>query len=130
VSAVTDVTGFGLIGHLSHILEASHVAAELTFDQLPLLPLAARLAERGFVPGGTRRNLEAASKVTWDPALSESDRLLCTDAQTSGGLLLAVPPEHHAALVEALREEAVPAVATIGRLVTGDRGTIKVSRSN
>ncbi len=129
VSAATDVTGFGLIGHLSHILEASGVAAELSFDALPLLPHAAKLASRGFISGGTRRNLEAATKVTWDADLTESERLLCTDAQTSGGLLLAVPAEHHAALVAALREEQVPAVATIGRLVAGERGAIHVQRA-
>ncbi len=129
ISAATDVTGFGLIGHLSHILNASRLAAELWVDQLPVLPLARKLVGRGFVPGGTRRNLEAATKVTWEDSVAEADRLLCADAQTSGGLLLAVPPENHAALIAALGREGTPAAATIGRLVAGDAGQIQVRQT-
>jgi selenide, water dikinase len=128
VSAATDVTGFGLLGHLTNILEASKVAAELEFDALPLLPHARNLASRGVVPGGTQRNLEAATGVEWDPGLSPADRYLCVDAQTSGGLLLVVPPEHEAALLAALREEGTPAAAVIGRIVSGNPGNVRVSR--
>ena len=128
VSAATDVTGFGLIGHLTGMLEASRVAAELAFDAIPLLPHARNLASRGVVPGGTQRNLEAADRVEWAADLSMADRHLCVDAQTSGGLLLAVPAEHEAALLLALREENTPAAAVIGRVVSGSPGTIGVSR--
>ena len=128
VSAATDVTGFGLIGHLTGMLEASKVAAELAFDAIPLLPHAKNLASRGVIPGGTERNLEAADRVEWAPDLSLADRHLCVDAQTSGGLLLAVPPEHEAALLAALREENTPATAVIGRLVSGNPGTVRVNR--
>src|SRR5918999_1228205 len=124
VSAATDVTGFGLIGHLTGILEASKVAGELAFDAIPLLPHARNLASRGVVPGGTQRNLEAAERVEWAPDLSLTDRYLCVDAQTSGGLLLSVQPEHEAALLAALREEDTPAAAVIGRIVSGNPGTI------
>jgi selenide, water dikinase len=128
VSAATDVTGFGLLGHLANILEASKVAAEIEFDAIPLLPHARNLASRGVVPGGTQRNLEAAAGVLWDPGLSPADRYLCVDAQTSGGLLLVVPPEHEAALLAALREEGTPAAAVIGRIVAGNPGNVRVSR--
>jgi selenide,water dikinase len=128
VSAATDVTGFGLIGHLTGMLEASKVAAELAFDAIPLLPHARNLASRGVIPGGTQQNLEAADRVEWAPDLSLADRHLCVDAQTSGGLLLAVPPEHEAALLAALREEATPAAVVIGRIVRGNPGTIRVNR--
>jgi len=128
VSAATDVTGFGLIGHLTGMLEASRVAAELAFDAIPLLPHARNLASRGVVPGGTQRNLEAADRVEWAADLSMADRHLCVDAQTSGGLLLAVPAEDEAALLLALREENTPAAAVIGRVVSGSPGTIGVSR--
>src|SRR3954468_1957076 len=94
VSAATDVTGFGLLGHLGNILEASKVAAEIAFEALPILPHAKNLASRGVVPGGTQRNLEAATNVDWAPELSPADRYICVDAQTSGGLLLAVPAEN------------------------------------
>ena len=130
VSAATDVTGFGLIGHLTGILEESKVAAEIVFDTLPILPHAKNLAARGIIPGGTERNFAAAVKVDWDPGLSSADRFLCVDAQTSGGLLLSVPSENEAALLAALREERTPAAAVVGRVTAGPPGHIKVkSRS-
>jgi selenide,water dikinase len=126
VSAATDVTGFGLIGHLTGILEASKVAAEIAFEALPILPHAKNLAARGVVPGGTQRNLEAATNVDWAPELSPADRYICVDAQTSGGLLLAVPAENEAALLAALKEERTPAAVVIGRVVAGKPGRLKV----
>ncbi len=128
VSAVTDVTGFGLLGHLTQMLDASQVAAELGYESLPILSHAWNLASRGIVPGGTQRNLEAADRVTWSDDLTPADRLLCVDAQTSGGLLLAVPPEHESALLETLRREATPAAAVIGRVTKGAPGSIRVER--
>ena len=130
VSAVTDVTGFGLLGHLGNMLEASRVAAEIAFDALPILPHARNLAGRGVVPGGTERNLAAAEGVEWDPDLNAADRYLCVDAQTSGGLLLAVPPENQAALIAALHQEQTPAAAIVGRIVAGRAGRIRVTRQS
>lgn len=128
VSASTDVTGFGLLGHLGNMLEASNVAAEISFDALPIFPHARSLAARGVVPGGTERNLEALERVEWASDLNPTDRYLCVDAQTSGGLLLAVPPENELALLAALREEQTPAVVTIGRVVAGPAGQVRVAR--
>jgi selenide,water dikinase len=128
VSAATDVTGFGLLGHLTNILEASKVAAEIAFDSIPVLPHARSLASRGVIPGGTQRNLAAAERVEWASDLTATDRYLCVDAQTSGGLLLVVPPEHEATLLAALAEEQTPAAAVIGRIVGGTPGTIRVAR--
>jgi selenide,water dikinase len=128
VSAATDVTGFGLLRHLGNMLAASGVAAEIAFEALPALPHALSLAARGVVPGGTQRNLEAAEDVEWADDLAPQERLLCVDAQTSGGLLLAVPPENEAALLDALREETTPAAAVIGRLVSGPAGHVRVAR--
>jgi selenide, water dikinase len=128
ISAATDVTGFGLLRHLGNILTASQVAAEVAFETLPLLPHALNLAARGVVSGGTRRNLEAAAEVDWAEDVAEHERLVCVDAQTSGGLLLAVPRENEAALLDALREAETPAAAVIGRLVAGPPGHIRVTR--
>jgi selenide,water dikinase len=128
VSAATDVTGFGLLGHLGHVLHASGVAAEIAYESLPLLPHAWNLAARGIVPGGTKRNLDAAEMVEWAEDVGPVDRLLCVDAQTSGGLLLAVPPENEAALLAALAEEGTPTAAVIGRLVAGEPGRVSVRR--
>jgi selenide,water dikinase len=128
VSAATDVTGFGLLRHLGNMLAASRVAAEVAFEALPVLPHALSLAARGVVPGGTHRNLEAAAEVDWAEDLDPHERVLCVDAQTSGGLLLAVPRENEIALLEALREADTPAAAVIGHLVAGPAGHIRVVR--
>ena len=129
VSAATDVTGFGLLGHLGNILEASKLAAEIAYEALPILPHAWNLANRGVIPGGTQRNLAAAQPhVEWADDLATPDRILCVDAQTSGGLLLAVPPENLAPLLAALREAETPAAAVIGRLKEGPVGHVRVSR--
>src|SRR5919205_1277289 len=85
VSAATDVTGFGLIGHLTNMLDASKVGAEIGFDAIPILPHARNLASRNIIPGGTERNLQAATNVEWAADLTATDRYLAVDAQTSGG---------------------------------------------
>ena len=127
VRAATDVTGFGLLGHLRSLLLASGVAAELSAAAVPLLPGARALAEAGSIPGGTRRNLDSvAATTTFDASLDEASRLLLADAQTSGGLLLAVAETHLAALLEGLRVNGAPASAVVGRVVAGTSGTIAV----
>jgi selenide,water dikinase len=128
VHACTDVTGFGLLGHLGNMLAASRKGAEIWMDEIPVFPHVRNLAARGLIPGGTERNLEAASDVRWDPSLDATERIVCVDAQTSGGLLLAVAPDRHEGLIAALRREGTPAAATIGR-VTGAAGIVHVSRS-
>jgi len=127
--AATDVTGFGLLGHLGNIVRGSGVGARLTVDRLPLLARAREFAEAGVIPGGTRRNLEAASAVRWGEGVTESDRLLLADAQTSGGLLLAVPPDRLAAVLAALGAEGVLARAVIGE-ITAEAGTIHVAKAD
>ena len=127
VHAATDVTGFGLLGHLRTLLEASGAAAELTAAAVPLLPRAREMAERGAVPGGTTRNAASvATAVTFADRVDATARLLLADAQTSGGLLIAVAPERADALVAGLVREATPAAAVIGRVVAGQAGRITV----
>lgn len=127
VHACTDVTGFGLLGHLGNMLAASRKGAEIWLEEIPIYPHVRNLAARGLIPGGTERNLEAAAGVRWDSSLDATERIICVDAQTSGGLLMAVAPERHDALIEALRREGTPVAATIGR-VTGAEGIVHVSR--
>ena len=92
VHAATDVTGFGLLGHLRGMTRGSKVRVRLHAARIPLLPDVVALAEAGLVPGGTKRNLEAvAETVRWDPSLPEPLRAVIGDAQTSGGLLFATP---------------------------------------
>jgi selenide,water dikinase len=127
VHAATDVTGFGLLGHLHNLLRASGVAAELRADDVPLLALAAELASRDAVPGGTKRNLESvAPHTTFADRVDQVLRLLLADAQTSGGLLMAVPSDHVAGLLASLRERRTPAAAVIGKVVRGAPGAIAV----
>jgi len=128
VHAATDVTGFGLLGHLHNLLRASGAAAEVTAAAVPVLPRAREMVERGAVPGGTRRNADSlAAHVTWDPAVTDAHRILLADAQTSGGLLIAVAPERRDALLTALARERTPAAAVVGRVVAGEPGRIRVA---
>ena len=125
VDAATDVTGFGLLGHLGEIVRASRVGARVRAGRVPVLAGARQLAEQGMVPGGTRRNRDSlAETVRWDPAVDETTQLLLCDAQTSGGLLIAVRPERSDDLVERLRAVPTPAAAIIGE-VTDEVGTIQ-----
>nr|WP_314263547.1 selenide, water dikinase SelD [uncultured Moellerella sp.] len=91
ITAMTDVTGFGLLGHLSEICQGSDVAAEIHFSQVPKLPDVEKYIEKGCVPGGTQRNFDSYGHLIGE--LTELQRKLLCDPQTSGGLLLAVRPE-------------------------------------
>lgn len=127
VRAATDVTGFGLLGHLTNLARGSGLAAELWFDEVPLLQPAAALARAGMAPGGTARNLEAAAAgTTWAPGLDPAARTLLADPQTSGGLLLAVPDAALPAVVAGLRAVPTLAAAVVGRLVVGRAGSVHV----
>ncbi len=124
VQAATDVTGFGLIGHLLEMLDA-HTSAEIDFAFVPVLPEAFDLARAGVLPAGSKRNLEAMSGRVEAGGLDEPSRAVLFDAQTSGGLLIAVAEESREALLVALRERGVDGAAAVGRLIEGE-GTIGV----
>lgn len=104
VNACTDVTGFGLLGHLKGMLDGSGVGATLSLSDIPTIPAAWEMIDRGFVPGGTGRNrMWIEDTVTWHPEVSEAGRIMLMDAQTSGGLLIAVSPDKRDELVNALQ---------------------------
>jgi selenide,water dikinase len=126
VHAVTDVTGFGLLGHLREMTCGSGVAVRLEAGRIPLLPDVVALAEAGMVPGGTKRNLRAtASVVRWAPAIPEALRAVIGDAQTSGGLLVATPEGE--AFLRALDRAGVLEARQIGTVIGEDpAGTIEV----
>ena len=122
--AATDVTGFGLLGHLHRMLEASGVAAELDAGAIPLMdPRILELARRDVVPGGTKRNLAYVRAHTDFGDLPEPERMILADAQTSGGLLIAA--KHKPSMEAAFREHDVP-FARIGDVVAGEPGRITV----
>jgi selenide,water dikinase len=125
--AATDVTGFGLLGHLHALLVASGAAARVHASAVPLLPGALELADHGHISGGTRRNREDASNwATWGHEVPAVLRVLLSDAQTSGGLLIAVPANRALELVERLRPDHPWPTAIIGEVVEGPAGTIDV----
>ncbi len=128
VHAATDVTGFGLLGHLASMCRASGVAAELHAGAVP--PLGREvlgLIARGCVPGGTRTNLETARALLRVDAGVPADRLvLLADAQTSGGLLLCVPPKRQAAVFEVLKAHRTLCAAVVGRIVRSAEPFIQV----
>ena len=112
VSAATDVTGYGLVGHLLEMCDGSRVGAQLSVSAVPLLSHVAELAGRGFIPAGTTRNCKAFRRRV-EVSVSELQYQLMCDAQTSGGLLIAVSPERESALVDAFHASNV-LVARIG----------------
>lgn len=131
VSAATDVTGFGLLGHLRELTTGSGVSADVSYQAVPILAGVRALAVAGVVPGGSRDNLEfieSSGAVDWDASIEEADRLILADAQTSGGLLIAVADERAGQLEEALHRASTLA-ARIGRITGSDPlGSVRVSR--
>lgn len=126
VRAATDVTGYGLLGHLRTMLAASGVSATIWLSRVPVLAAAWELVAERIVPGGTLANhAYLAQFVDWDPEISEEAQLVLCDAQTSGGILIAVPPEKVEALCAAL-EESHTLAAAIGEVTTGAAGRIRV----
>jgi selenide,water dikinase len=116
VRALTDVSGFGLLGHLREVCEASGVSARITASAPRLLPDVVELTEAGFVPGGTQRNRAAVEPVTdWEPGLPDAMRTILCDAQTSGGLLACVP-KHEASELAAEWEAEGYAAAVVGQI--------------
>jgi selenide,water dikinase len=129
VHAATDITGFGLLGHLRNVLAASQAGARLFVERVPVFPGVRELVERGAIAGGSRRNAEAAAQFTrFASSVSETDRMLLSDAQTSGGLLIAVDARRADALVARLNEYQTPAAAVIGEIVKGEATVDVTSR--
>jgi selenide,water dikinase len=121
--AATDVTGFGLLGHLYEMLAASGVAAHVDAAAVPLLPGSLDLARAGIGPSGSRRNHEFLRGRTDWGHLTESEQMVLADAQTSGGLLIAATD--HERVAAALRGRGIEPVR-IGRTVPGTPGEIRV----
>jgi selenide, water dikinase len=118
VLAATDITGFGLLGHLANMCRASKVSAEILQERVPAIsPEIFDLIDRDCVPGGTRDNLKAARETTDLRPVARSQRILLTDAQTSGGLLLCVRESSLAKVHRVLQRFRTPSAAVIGRII-------------
>jgi len=130
VHALTDVTGFGLLGHLRNITAASHVRAHIHLEHVPVLSAAWEYVRAGVAPGGTHANWRFLQDwVEYNADLTKEDQLILCDAQTSGGLLAAVPLEHADQIVQSLHDAGVTAATQIGWIEAGDDGKIHVSRT-
>ncbi len=127
VRAGTDVTGFGLLGHLATLCRASGVSAVVNMAAVPVLSREVReLIAEDCIPGGTRQNLKTADAVTdWGQA-TVTDRYVLADAQTNGGLLLCVAPRNLAAVRKILRKYRSPCVAQIGAIDRGSAARIRI----
>ncbi len=114
VKAMTDVTGFGLLGHLVEMCEGSQLSAEIELSKIPLLPKVEEYLEQGCVPGGTHRNWSSYGKKV--QLKNDADKLILCDPQTSGGIMIAVAPEAIKEVQEVLQKEGF-GTTPFGKLV-------------
>ena len=127
ITACTDVTGFGLLGHLKELSEGSCINAEINLAAIPLLPQTTEMALAGVIPGGTKDNLEyVGSKVSFHESINETSRYILADAQTSGGLLFTVQARDAKAILEDLRETGDKSATIIGKMTVAGSGVITV----
>jgi len=128
VHALTDITGFGLLGHLRNMVAASKCGARLSLRRIPVFHGTRELVARGAVPGGTTRNREATNRYTrWAPRVDETDQILLNDAQTSGGHLIAIDSSRRDDLVRRLQKIGGPVTAAVvGEITAGPEGMIEV----
>ena len=127
----TDVTGFGLSGHLIELCNGSNVSAEIDASALPLMsPEVLDLIEAGCIPGGSRKNLDHATPhINFSDQLSDAQKLIFADAQTSGGLLLSVPKENINALMDTLEETSSPCAVIIGETFKREDHAVRLTTS-
>jgi len=127
IGAAVDVTGFGLLGHLASMCRASGVGAEIVATKVPLISREVlALIVQDCVPGGTRQNLETANAIVEWNNTPESLRLLLADAQTSGGLLLCVPPKRLQEVQAVLKKNRTACAAIIGEIIPARRKLITI----
>ena len=123
VNACTDVTGFGLLGHLKEMVTGAGVRAIIRADDVPVLEAAWEYAAAGAIPGGTRNNLEYVKKmIAWNNETPELMKFILADAQTSGGLLVSLPEAHAWEMLSRLHAAGVIRAAIIGSIVSGEPG--------
>lgn len=129
VNACTDITGFGLLGHLCELVQASKAGANIYWSRIPVIEPALKLAKDNVVPGGTLSNLKfIEDKVKWDNGITNEEKLILSDAQTSGGLLISVPKHRETTLLELLTVKGVLNAVAIGEIIEDKRCRIQVKK--
>jgi selenide, water dikinase len=130
-NSCTDVTGFGLLGHLHEMTWGSGVGAVIDLSAIPAIEGVDDLLKQDMAPGGTRRNLqflESCGILEWDAGITEEQKLLLCDAQTSGGLLISVPEDRADRMQSELTAPGIPVAARIGRIVEDPNRTIRIRK--
>ncbi len=126
VSACTDVTGFGLLGHLSEMVKSNMLDAEISYSQIPVIPETERMISLGIVPGGTKSNMEfVESNVMWNDSIQKYKKIILCDSQTSGGLLFSINEKFSEELLAELHKNDIEQAGIIGKIIQGE-GKIKV----
>ncbi|MBA7714046.1 Selenide, water dikinase [subsurface metagenome] len=129
VNACTDVTGFSLLGHLYEMTSASGVGAYISLSKVPIIPQAWQLLKEMDILPGTRANLAfLEGKIDWDSNISSSEQVMLCDAQTSGGLLIAVTRDRSDQLLEALHSAGIPVATEIGEIISDENKRIRVRK--
>ena len=128
VNACTDITGYGLLGHLLEMCKGSNVSVTLEFNEIPLIQGVYELAQKGFIPGGTKHNLDyVSSQVNFSKNISQEQQYILADAQTSGGLLISVAKEKAEDLQKTLTENNTLSSAIVGHVYNPAESTIYVN---
>lgn len=127
ISGMTDITGFGLLGHAWEMARESRVGMRLFAGQVPVIAAAWEYARKEIWPGGTRKNREwLQGQVDFDPGIDEATQFMLCDPATSGGLFIAVAPEQTDSLVAALKAAGTLAAAVVGECVADHPGKLRV----
>ena len=129
VNACTDISGFGLLGHLREMSLASRVDMEINLSQIPLIQGVRDLVACNIISGGAKKILSYVSPVVkWDKDISMIDKLILCDAQTSGGLLFSIPEEYSIKLLTELKKAGVSHAYRIGSTIGHGDGNINVKK--
>ncbi len=128
VNACTDITGYGLLGHLLEMCKASRVSAVIDFQKIPLISGVFELAQKNFIPGGSKKNMEhVLPSIDFSDIISDDQKLILSDAQTSGGLLISVCEEKAEDLLIALKDNNTLTSSIIGRVYNSAEKDIYVN---
>jgi cysteine desulfurase len=130
VNTCTDVTGFGLLGHLKEITKGSNVNAEINFNAVPLIPEAIDFVTANIYPAGSKNNLDYLHDyLNWDDSITEASKILLCDAQTAGGLLFTVPLAEKDKIIEELKINNISEARHIGNITEKGRGNISINNN-